>query len=46
MLQGDMYEMIYLTNLIKVIFCFLACHDTKMIEYCVNSCQNGILKGE
>ena len=35
MLQGDTYDFVSLTSLIKVIFCLLGCHDTKIIENCL-----------
>lgn len=35
MLQGDLYESCPLTNLIKIIFCLLGCHDFNIIEECL-----------
>lgn len=32
MLQGDIYETVPLSNLIKIIFALLGCHDCAMIE--------------
>lgn len=36
MLQGDIYESCPLTNLIKIIFCLLGCHDFNIVEECLS----------